>query len=62
MNTDNQNTPEWNEKARVLLRKLMTRAYMRIDYHEADEIADLLGLQRPTDHEHYDIKQNSKTG
>lgn len=42
--------------AKALLETLLNRAYMRMDYHEADEIADFLGVKRPTDHELEDLR------
>lgn len=50
------NHEQWKIKAEHLLTKLMNRAYMRLDYREADEIADFLGLPRPTDHELADVR------
>ena len=41
--------------AKALLEALLQRAYMRMDYHEADEIADFLGVKRPSDHEMEDL-------
>jgi hypothetical protein len=35
----------------ALLSVLQQRAYMRLDYHEADEIAEFLGDKKPTDNE-----------
>jgi predicted GNAT superfamily acetyltransferase len=41
----------WPDGIKALLTKLMQRAYMRQDYHEADEIARFLGVKEPTQHE-----------
>ena len=43
------------DAARAILDKLMHRAWMRNDLHEADELADLLGVPRPSDHERADL-------
>jgi chromosome segregation ATPase len=40
----------------ALLKTLMQRAYMRLAYNEADEIAAFLGEPLPTTHEYADIK------
>jgi hypothetical protein len=47
---------DFRAKATGLLHSLMTRAYMRLDYHEADEIAEFLGVKKPTDHEMEDLR------
>ena len=38
-------------ECRKLLRVLLMRAWMRQDFHEADEIATVLGEMLPSDHE-----------
>ena len=45
---------EW-EGCRDLLTTLMHRAYMRLDYREADEIANFLGVPSPIVHEMQDL-------
>lgn len=53
---ENQSTatkPTYEELV-VLLRRLKIQAWMRQDYKVADEIADAIGDQRPTDHERDD--------
>lgn len=42
--------------ARALLATMMQRAYMRLAYQEADEIAEYLGIPKPTDHELEDLR------
>ena len=44
------------EQAAQLLLALMNRAYMRLSYDEADEIAEFLGIKKPTDHELEDLR------
>jgi hypothetical protein len=43
------------DELRAYLRKLGNQAWMRLQYHEADEIAAYLGDPLPTDHELADL-------
>lgn len=53
--TKPQGTKPTYEELVAFLRRLKNRAWMRQNYHEADEIADAIGDQRPSDHEKSDL-------
>lgn len=47
---------------RAELQRQLNEAWMRIDYKTADRIADLLGVQRPSDHEKEDLQPAAECG